>query len=94
MRVARQDAETGVLGREEEMRELSGKIERLEKQVERQTLERQSVRAEIEKLEAQRSELQASVSKAGKEHAAAAAALGNLRDSLEKSRQRVLAQGC
>ncbi len=94
VRVSRKDAETGgVLGREEEMRELDTTISSLEKQVERQTLQRQSIRVEIEKLEGQRKQLQESLGLAGKEHAAAATSLSSLRDTLEKSRQRALTLG-
>jgi chromosome segregation protein len=94
VRVSRHDSEAGgVLGREEEMRELEASIRSLEKQVERDTLERNALRTQIEDLEKQRKLLHESTSVAGKEHAAAATSLNNLRDSLEKSRQRVLALG-
>jgi len=94
VRVSRKDAETGgVLGREEEMRDLSATISSLEKQVERQTLQRQEIRADIDKLEAQRKQLQGSLGAAGKEHAAAATSLNSIRDTLEKSRQRALTLG-
>ena len=93
VRVSRQDAENGVLGRETEMRTLDASIGSLDKQVERQTAQRQTIRSEIEKLEKERKELQTVLSAAGKEHAAAAAALGNLRDGLDESRQRALALG-
>ena len=94
VRVSRKDAETGgVLGREEEMRDLSATISSLEKQVERQTLQRQEIRADIDKLEAQRKQLQGALGAAGKEHAAAATSLNSIRDTLEKSRQRALTLG-
>ena len=94
VRVSRQDSEAGgVLSREEEMRDLEASIRRLEKQVEHDILERDAIRAEIERLEQQRKQLHEASGAAGKEHAAAATSLSSLRDTLEKSRQRVLALG-
>jgi chromosome segregation protein len=94
VRVSRQDAEAGgVLTREQSMRELQEQIVSLEKQVARQTEERQQARAAIERLENELKELRTAQGAAGKEHAAAATSLANLRDALEKSRQRALALG-
>jgi chromosome segregation protein len=94
VRVSRRDAENGgLLSREQDIRELEVAIRGLEKQVERLTAQRDTARTEIERFEAMRKQLHAAQSVAGKEHASAAASLANLRDSLEKSRQRALALG-
>ncbi|MCP4000232.1 MAG: chromosome segregation protein SMC [Gammaproteobacteria bacterium] len=94
VRVSRRDAEnSGLLSREQEIREVEVSIRSLEKQVERLTEQRDSARTEIERFEAMRKQLQVTQSVAGKEHASAAASLANLRDTLEKSRQRALALG-
>ena len=94
VRVSRRDAENGgLLSREQEIRELEVTIRGLEKQVERLTEQRVHARAEIDRLDTMRKQLHTAQSAAGKDHAAAAASLANLRDGLEKSRQRVLALG-
>jgi chromosome segregation protein len=94
VRVSSRDAETGgLLSREHEMRELEGTIRSLDNQVQRLTEQRDAARVQIEKLDHELKELHSAQSAAGKEHAAAAASLANLRDALEKSRQRALTLG-
>ena len=94
VRVSRHDAEDGgVLSREQEMRELEGAIRSVETKLESLTDTQGETRSTIEHQERARKELHEAQSKAGKEHAAAAARLAALRTELDKSRQRSLALG-